>query len=158
MGSLHLSMPSETDFGVKLTEVYVTEGTGFNLLSLHQAQSRQAIVFDSDGALVQRATCFFLVMSLITRESRLLVEQVCAVFVKNGCLPCLGLVEREHVETCATSVTCTPVSLTLKSVLECIIRLRLYLPHSLSSSYHHRSQPSCQEKSLPSRLHFERRW
>ena len=34
VGSLNLKMHSKTDFNVNLTGVYVTEGIGFNLLSL----------------------------------------------------------------------------------------------------------------------------
>ena len=47
--SLNLKMHSKTDFNVKLTGVYVTEGIGFNLFSLHQAQARQTITIDNDG-------------------------------------------------------------------------------------------------------------
>ncbi|CAN0463970.1 unnamed protein product, partial [Laminaria digitata] len=49
VGSLHLKMQSKTDFNVKLTGVYVTEGIGFNLFSLHDAQARQTITLDKDG-------------------------------------------------------------------------------------------------------------
>ena len=44
VGSLNLRMHSKADFDVKLTGVYVTEGIGFNVLSLHQAQARQTII------------------------------------------------------------------------------------------------------------------
>ena len=49
VGSLNLKMHSKTDFNVKLTGVYVTEGIGFNLFSLHDAQARQTITLDKDG-------------------------------------------------------------------------------------------------------------
>ena len=39
-GSWSLKMHSNTDFHVKLREVYVTDGIGFNLISLHGAQAR----------------------------------------------------------------------------------------------------------------------
>ena len=48
--SLNLRMHSKTDFDVKLTGVYVTEGIGSNLFSLHQAQARQTIMLDKEGA------------------------------------------------------------------------------------------------------------
>ncbi|CAN0289655.1 unnamed protein product, partial [Laminaria digitata] len=48
VGSLNLKMHSKTDFNVKLTGVYVTEGIGFNLFSLHDAQSRQTLTLDRD--------------------------------------------------------------------------------------------------------------
>ena len=35
VGILNLKMHAKTDFDVKHTEVYVTEGIGFNLFSLH---------------------------------------------------------------------------------------------------------------------------
>ena len=50
VSSLNLGMHSKTDFVVKLTGVYVTEGIGFNLFSLHQAQARQTIILDKEGA------------------------------------------------------------------------------------------------------------
>ena len=49
VGSLNLKMHSKTDFNVKLTGVYVTEGIGFNLFSLHDAQARQTITLDKEG-------------------------------------------------------------------------------------------------------------
>ncbi|CAM9331230.1 unnamed protein product, partial [Laminaria digitata] len=49
VGSLNLKMLSKTDFDVKLTGVYATEGIGFNLFSLHDAQARQTITLDKDG-------------------------------------------------------------------------------------------------------------
>ena len=49
VGSLNLKIHSKTDFNVTLTGVYVTEGAGFNLFSLHQAQARQTITMDNDG-------------------------------------------------------------------------------------------------------------
>ena len=42
-------MHAETDFNVQWTGVYVTEGTEFNLFSLHDAESRQNITLDKDG-------------------------------------------------------------------------------------------------------------
>ena len=42
VGSLNFTMQAATDFSVKLTGVYVTEGKGFSLLSLDDAQSRQS--------------------------------------------------------------------------------------------------------------------
>ena len=48
--SLNLRMHSNMDFNVKLTGVYVTEGIGFNRLSLHQAQARQSIILDNEGS------------------------------------------------------------------------------------------------------------
>ena len=50
VGSLNLKMHSKTDFHVKLREVYVTEGIGFNLFSMHDARARQTINLDKDGA------------------------------------------------------------------------------------------------------------
>ena len=50
VGILNLRMHSKTDFDVKLTGVYVTEGIGFNLFSLHQAQARQTIILGKEGA------------------------------------------------------------------------------------------------------------
>ena len=50
VGSLNLRMQSKTDFDVKLTGVYAAEGIGFNLFSLHQAQARQTIILDKEGA------------------------------------------------------------------------------------------------------------
>ena len=50
VGSLNLRMHSKTDFDVKLTGVYVTEGIAFNLFSLHQGQARQTIILDEEGA------------------------------------------------------------------------------------------------------------
>ena len=50
VGSLNLTMHSNTDFNFKLTKVYVTEGIGFNLFSLHDVQARQTITLDKDGA------------------------------------------------------------------------------------------------------------
>ena len=50
VGSLNLRMHSKTDFDVKLTGVYVTEGIRFNLFSLHQTQARQTIILDKEGA------------------------------------------------------------------------------------------------------------
>ena len=35
---------------MKLTGVYVTEGIGFNLFSLHQAQAREITILDNEGA------------------------------------------------------------------------------------------------------------
>ncbi|CAN0279287.1 unnamed protein product, partial [Laminaria digitata] len=49
VGSLNLKMHSKTGFNVKLTGVYVTEGIGFNLFSLHDAQARQTITVYKDG-------------------------------------------------------------------------------------------------------------
>ena len=49
VGSLNLIMHSKTDFDVKLTGVYVMEGIGFNLFSLHQAQARQTIILHKEG-------------------------------------------------------------------------------------------------------------
>jgi len=49
VGSLNLKMHSKTDFNVKLTRVYWTEGIQYNLFSLHEAQGRQRIIIDEDG-------------------------------------------------------------------------------------------------------------
>ena len=49
VGSLNLNMHAVTDFNVKWTGVYVTEGTEFNLFSLYDAESRQNIALDKDG-------------------------------------------------------------------------------------------------------------
>ena len=49
VGSLNLTMHSTTDFNVNLTLVYVTEGIGFNLFSLHDVQARQIITLDKEG-------------------------------------------------------------------------------------------------------------
>ena len=49
-GSLNLRMHWKMDFDVKLTGVYVTEGIGFNLCSIHQAQARHTIIMDKEGA------------------------------------------------------------------------------------------------------------
>ena len=50
IGSLNLQMHSKTDFHVKLRKVYVTEGIGFKLVSLHDAQARQTNTLDKGGA------------------------------------------------------------------------------------------------------------
>ena len=50
VGSLNLKMHSKTDFNVKLSDVYVTEGIRFNLFLLHDAQARQSITLDKDRA------------------------------------------------------------------------------------------------------------
>ena len=50
VGSLNLRNHSKMDLDVKLTEVYVTEGIGFNLFALHQAQARQTIILENEGA------------------------------------------------------------------------------------------------------------
>ena len=44
VGILNLKMHSKTDFNVRLNEVFLTEGIGFNLFSLHYAQARQTII------------------------------------------------------------------------------------------------------------------
>ena len=49
-GSLNVKMHSHTVFHVKLRELYVTEGIGFNLSSLYDAQACQIITLDKDGA------------------------------------------------------------------------------------------------------------
>ena len=49
VGSFNLTMHSTTDFDVNLTLVYVTEGIGFNLFSLHDVQARQIITLDKEG-------------------------------------------------------------------------------------------------------------
>ncbi|CAN0019315.1 unnamed protein product, partial [Laminaria digitata] len=49
VGRLNLKMHSKTDFNANLTGVYVTEGIGFNLFSLHDAQARQTMTLDKDG-------------------------------------------------------------------------------------------------------------
>ena len=43
VGSLDLKMHSKTDIKFKLTGVYVTDGIGFNLFSIHDAQAMQTI-------------------------------------------------------------------------------------------------------------------
>ena len=48
--NLNLRIHSKTDFHVKFREVYVTDGIGFNLFSLSDAQARQIITLDKDGA------------------------------------------------------------------------------------------------------------
>ena len=50
VGSLNLKMHSKTDFDVQLTGVYVIEGIGVTLFSLHQPQARQTIILDKEGA------------------------------------------------------------------------------------------------------------
>ena len=50
IGSLNLKMHAKVDFNVKLTNVFVTKGIGFNLFSLHDAQARQTIIMDKEGA------------------------------------------------------------------------------------------------------------
>ena len=41
-------MHSKTDFNVKSTGVCVTEGIGFNMLSLHEAQAKKTIIMGKD--------------------------------------------------------------------------------------------------------------
>ena len=50
LGSPNLKTHSKTDFNVNLNEVYVTEGIGFDRFCLHDAQGRQTIVLDKEGA------------------------------------------------------------------------------------------------------------
>ena len=49
VGCLNLKRQAATDFNLELTSVYATEGTGFNLFSLHDAQSRQTITLGKEG-------------------------------------------------------------------------------------------------------------
>ena len=49
VGSLDLKMHSKTDIKFKLTGVYVTDGIGFNLFSIHDAQAMQTITLDEEG-------------------------------------------------------------------------------------------------------------
>ena len=50
VGSINLRIYSKTDFDVKLTGVYATEGIGFNLFLLYQAQTQRTIILYKEGA------------------------------------------------------------------------------------------------------------
>lgn len=52
VGTLNLKMHSNTDFIVTLTRAYVTEGTGLNLFSLHQAQAPQTTAMNNYSVLL----------------------------------------------------------------------------------------------------------
>lgn len=50
VGRLNLQTHYKTDVNHELNGVCVTEGTSFNIFSLHEAQARQTITFDKCGA------------------------------------------------------------------------------------------------------------